>query len=223
MQDFLADVWWMQGNNSKCQSITGVSEVSRIQLTQKDPSAMWLEKLLNPQRPIFKISSSGREWGKLGNVNIEALIWYRSSSDVRQQFCSGRFSLPGPPPRLLSMLLWALGTSTQPNPFVFLHFYYLYSINISFRSSVWQHCWPAHCFGKLGVHNRAPSVVERFRVKLNCHISAPSHQHFGCFPKTKCSTFEIQHLTMMCKLLQANGMADYGRVSKFRLDNLRQK
>lgn len=45
----------------KCQSITGMSEVSRIQLTHKDPSSMWLEKLLNPLRPIFKISSSGRE------------------------------------------------------------------------------------------------------------------------------------------------------------------
>lgn len=108
-----------------------------------------------------------------------------------------------------------------PNPFFLLHFYYLYSIKLSFRSSVWQNCWPAHCFGKLSVHNRAPSVTERFHIKQNWHISVPSLRHFGCFPKPKCLTFEIQHLTMMSKLLQANAMTDYGRFSKFRLDNLR--
>lgn len=42
----------------------------------------------------------------------------------------------------------------------FFALYYLYSIKISFRSSLWQHCWPAHCFGKLSMHNRAPSAYE---------------------------------------------------------------
>lgn len=41
-----------------------------------------------------------------------------------------------------------------PNPYlVFL---------LSFRSSVWKHCWPVHCSGKLSVHIRVPSVADSF-------------------------------------------------------------
>lgn len=89
-----------------------------------------------------------------------------------------------------------------------VHFYYLYSIKISFRSSVWLHCWPALCFGKLRVHNRASSVAERFCTKLNITFHRLPVNILVVFQKTKCLIFKVRYLTIMCKLLQANGMSE---------------
>lgn len=170
----------------KCRNITGVSEASRLRLTHRDPSAVWLEKLLNPQRPIFKISSSGGERGKLGNVNSEALIRRRSCSGARQRLRSGRFSLPGPPPRLLSA---ATGSGYEHREFSAKHILFSFAFLLFIfhqtliRSSVLQHCWPARCFGKAQHAEKAASVAERFPMKLNCHVSAPFPSTFWLFSK----------------------------------------